>query len=378
MIKVVHLITGLSTGGAEHTLCRLLAGMDKESISNVTVSLTDEGTLGKKIRAMGIPVRALHMRRGVPSPAGLLRLIRILRLERPSILQTWLYHSDFLGLIAARMARVPHLAWNIRCSETDSRYTKGLSGATLKMLARFSSSPDAVLVNSEAGRRTHEKLGYHPRRWELIPNGVDVETFRPDPGSYESLRSELRLAPDSLLIGLIARYDPLKDHATFLSAAMEFLRTDGDAHFVLAGSDVHESNSSLMARVRKSGIGKRIHLLGERDDVQRLNAGLDIATCSSTGEGFPNVIAEAMACGTPCVSTDVGDARALIGDTGLLVPREDPSALAQAWRELLDAGPAKRHDLGEAARARIANCYDLRVITRRYQAFYEGLVTGAA
>lgn len=378
VIKVVHLITSLSTGGAETMLFRLLGGMDRDKFSNMAISVTDEGTLGGQIREMGIPVHALHMRRGMPNPAGLWRLVRILRRERPVILQTWLYHSDLIGLVAARATRVPHVVWNIRCSETDERYTTGLTGIVLRLLARFSRSPDAVVVNSEAGQRSHENLGYHPRRWEVIPNGIDIEAFRPDPGASGTVRAELQIGPDCPLIGLVARYDPLKDHRTFIDATAEFLRAGGDAHFVLAGYGVDNANEALAKRIRELGIADRVHLLGERDDISRLNAAFDVATCSSTGEGFPNVLAEAMACGTPCVSTDVGDARALIGDTGLLVPKENPSALAQAWRVLADAGPGKRNDLGGAARARITHCYDLRSITQRYEAFYEGLMTSSA
>ena len=315
------------------------------------------------------------MRRGIPNPVGLWRLVNILRCERPVILQTWLYHSDLIGLVAARTARVPHVAWNIRCSETDARYTTGVTGLVLKLLARFSSSPDAVIVNSEAGRRSHEKLGYRPRRWDVIPNGIDIEAFRPDPSASGAVRAELQITPDCPLIGLVARFDPLKDHATFLKAAAEFLRTNGTVHFVLVGDGVDVSNRALAAQISELDIADRVHLLGERNDISRLNAAFDIATCSSTGEGFPNVLAEAMACGTPCVSTDVGDARVLIGDTGLLVPRQDPAAMAAAWKDLLGAGPAKRADLGEAARARIAQSYDLRAITLRYEEFYEGLVT---
>lgn len=377
MIKIAHLITSLSTGGAETMLYRLLAGMDQEKFLNMAISVTDEGTLGGKIRQIGVPVHALHMRRGMPNPVGFWRLVRILRRERPAIIQTWLYHSDLIGLVASRVARVPYVAWNVRCSETDERYTTGLTGIVLKLLARSSQSPDAIVVNSEAGRRSHKKLGYHPRRWEVIPNGINVETFRPDGSASAALRAELQITTDGPLIGLVARFDPLKDHSTFLKAAAELLRANRDVNFVLVGDGVDSSNETLAVQISELRIGDRVHLLGERSDISRLNAAFDIATCSSTGEGFPNVLAEAMACGTACVSTDVGDARILIGTTGIVVPKENPAALAKAWQDLLGAGTAKRAQLGKAARARIMNSYDLRVITHRYEAFYDSLVAQA-
>ena len=359
-------------------LYRLLASMDRGEFLNSAVSVTDEGTLGQKIREIGVPVFTLQMRRGRPSITGLWRLIRILRRERPSIIQTWLYHSDFIGLIGGRISRVPKVLWNIRCSETEELYTRGLNGVILKLLARLSASPNAVVVNSTAGKHTHERLGYHPRRWEVIPNGVDIDEFRPEPGAGHLVRGELGIENEDLLIGLVARYDPLKDHETFLMAAAEFARSEKHVHFVLVGNGVDESNQVLTRRIRELGIEVRVHLLGERSDISFLNSALDVATCSSTGEGFPNVIAEAMACGTPCVSTDVGDARILLGDTGLLVEKADSSALARAWRNLADAGPARRTGMGEAARARIIQHYDLRAITQRYEALYRGLAADHA
>lgn len=378
MVKVVHLITGLVRGGAETALYRLLAGMDRDRFENVVVSLTEAGAMAADIRALGVPVHAVRMSRAAPGPAAAWRLLRRLRAERPDILQTWLYHADLAGLVAGRLARVPAIAWNVRCAETDARYRRGLGGLVVRLLARLSSRPDVVVVNSEAGRRVHAALGYRPRRWLVAANGFDTALFRPDPAAPAALREALGLAPDCPVIGLVARYDPLKDHATFLRAAALLAGDEPEVRFVLVGAGADDGNPTLTGLVGELGLGGRVRLLGERRDVPALTAGFDIAACSSVGEGFPNVVGEAMACAVPCVATDVGDSAALVGETGRVVPPGDPGAMAAAWRELLEMGPAGRAELGRAARRRIEEEFTLAAAVGRYEALYAELAGSAS
>ncbi len=372
-IKVLHLITSLDTGGAEVALTRLAPAMDRHRFENVVVSLTTAGPLATRIQDEGIPVSAIGMSRSLPSPAALWRLYRLLRRERPDVLQTWLYHSDLCGLLAGRAAGVPTIAWNIRCAQTDERYTRGINGALVRLLARTSRYPNAIVANSHAGREEHEALGYQPKRWGVLENGFDLEVFKPQAAAGAGLRRELGLPEDSLLVGLVGRYDPLKDHAGFLRAAAELLSTNPEVHFVLAGDGVDHGNDVLQRQINDLGIGAHIHLLGRRDDVPILNAGFDIATCCSLGEGFPNVVGEAMACGTPCVVTDVGDAARIVGDTGIVVPAGEAQALAGAWRAIISKGSAGRAELGRRALARIESQYSLARCVERYQCFYEDL-----
>jgi len=369
---VAHLITSLSVGGAETFLLRLVATMDRGRFDPVVISVTDEGTLGAQLREMGVRVYALGMRRGVPHPGGLIRLISILRRERPHILQTWLYHADLLGLLARRPGAVERLVWGIRCSETDSRYRSGLSGLVVRILARYSDRPDAIVTNSQAGTETHRAMGYRPRRWEVIHNGVDTDHFHPAPGHHASVRRELDLPPETVLIGLVARYDPLKDHGTFLKAAAH-LANEKDVHFVLAGAGVDGANGVLAQLAGELGISQRVHFLGERTDIARLNAAFDIASCCSTGEGFPNILIEAMACGVPCVTTDVGDAREVVAETGIVSPVRGAAQLAQGWRTLLQRGSDGRAQLGQAARDRIVEHFALSKAASRYETLYSEL-----
>ncbi len=372
MITVAHLITGLSVGGTERILLQLLSKMDRRRFDNVVISMTKGGALEPEFHDLGIPVSSLGMRRGLPNPAALITLRRLLRTYRPSVLQTWLYHADLLGLLGSRIARVPSLAWNIRCSEMEEKYTSGMGGLVVRTLARLSRTPDAVVVNSEAGIRTHEGFGYRPKRWELIANGVDTEVFHPDPDARASVRESLGLRPEATLIGLVARFDPIKGHHDLLKAASRIGGGDS-VHFLLVGTRISPDNAELSRMIRENALGGRISLLGERDDIPRIDAALDIAVCASLGEGFPNTIAEAMACAVPVIATRVGDAPQLIGESGLLVLPADPQALARAMTELIEKGSERRSALGRSARKRIESRYGIDAMVERYESLYASL-----
>jgi len=310
------------------------------------------------------------MNKARPRLADVWRLWRILRASRADVLQTWLYHSDLAGLVIGRLAGIRRIVWNIRCSELDARYERGRDGLVLRLLVLLSRYPAVVIANSFAGREVHARHGYRPRRWEILPNGFDTERFAPDPDAHGRLCTELGLAPEHKLIGLVARDDPLKDHPTFLRAAAICARARPDTHFVLVGPGIDADNAALSTLIEAGGLHGRVHLLGERTDVPELTAALDIATCSSSGEGFPNVVGEAMACGVPVVATDVGDCARLLGDAGLIVPPGDPDAFAAALDRLLAMDAVERREMGARGRHCIARDYSIDRIAARYAEFY--------
>jgi glycosyltransferase involved in cell wall biosynthesis len=368
MPGIMHLITGLQTGGAEGMLARLVTRTDQRRFPSVVISMTDTGTVGPMIGRAGIPVEALGIRRGAIDPRGLMRFIELLRRYRPDIVQTWLYHADLLGLIAYQLGYAPRLVWNIRCSD--------MVGPTVlrAILSRFSARPAAVIVNSLLGRRFHERIGYHPHRWEYIPNGYDTTALRPDEAARDRLRGALDIAPSAIVIGLPARYHAMKDHATFLAAAARQAASCPDLVFLLIGSGIEAANRDLMQAIGAHGLMPRLRLLGERADMNAVYPALDLATLTSAfGEGFPNVLAEAMACGVPCVATDSGDAAEILGDCGIIVPPRDPQALADGWQRMIALGSEGRGALGVRARAHIAENYDLEGVVRRFEALYSDL-----
>ena len=370
MITVLHLITSLGAGGAETMLYKLVAHSDRARFRHLVVSMIADGPLAEEIARCEVPVYTLGMRRGVPNPAAAIRFLLLLRHLRPDVVQTWLYHADLLGTLGALVTRVP-VVWNIRSS-----FHYGLRSPISRACVRLSGVPAAVVVNSEAGRAVHAALGYRPRRWEVIPNGFTLPEAAGGEEARASVRRELGLPHGAPLIGLVARFDPLKDHETFLRAAGLLCREKPDTHFLLAGNGVTSANPTLCEIIAAEGLGARVHLLGERQDVPRLTAALDIATSSSYAESFPTVVGEAMACGIPCAVTDVGDSAHIVGDTGVVVPPRQPEALAAGWRQLLELSPDERRALGWRARARVEQLFALDRVVRQYEELYERVATG--
>ncbi|MDE2166826.1 MAG: glycosyltransferase [Alphaproteobacteria bacterium] len=371
---VLHVITDLGSGGAERVLARLAVASKK--FQHVIVSLTGEGDLGPSLHANGISVHALDMRPGgLPSLSAFLHLVRIIREARPVAVQTWLYHADLLGLFAARLAGCRTVAWNLRCSNMDLSRYRWSTRLVVRLLAALSPWPAFVLVNSEAGRRWHAALGYRPRHWQLTPNGIDTSLFRPDSVARDAWRRRLGIPPETVLVGMVARRDPMKDHATILAAAARAVRDSHNLEFVLAGQGItrHDPELARLADV----VAAPVHLIGPCDEVPTLTAAFDIAVLSAAfGEGFPNVVAEAMATGVPCIVTDVGDAAAIVDATGLVVPPRDPEALARAISTLA-ADSTLRARLGTAARQRIEQHYKLSDMVSAYEELWQRLAAPA-
>ena len=370
-IKILHLISTLDVGGAEQNLLRLVSSMDRTSYDSTVVSMTNIGPVGKEIMSRGLPVHALNMKKGIPDLRGVSRLKKLVSRVRPHIIQCWMYHANLFGLLFSRKR---HLVWNIRCSDMDLSQYGFVYKYTVKAGGTFSKIPDAVIANSYAGKAFHEGLGYSSQRWAIIPNGFDTDLFKPDAPARKGIRHELGIPDDAPVIGLVARFDPMKDHATFFHAAHLLLQTYPSVHFILAGQDITSDNPELLRLIGHHHNSRQFLLLGQRHDIPDVLTALDIATSSSLSEGLPNTIGEAMAAGIPCVVTDVGDSRVLVGDTGLVVPKNRPELLTKAWQKLIDAGPDHIRLLGGRARKRIEQDYSLDSTVRHYEKLYNDLI----
>jgi glycosyltransferase involved in cell wall biosynthesis len=370
-IRICHLITSLDTGGAERSLVNLVMAMNRDEFENEVITLLKPGPMAQTLTQAGIPVTSMEIDRHRPNPAALLSLIRYLRVKKPTILQTWLYHADFFGTAAALFARPNHLLWNVRSSNIKGPGIPPSTRFLARVLAVLSKWPDAIVINSQDGQRYHDGIGYRPRQWINISNGVDLERFRPHRSEQAMLRTRLGIPADATVIGLVARYHPMKDIETFVRAAARFQQDHENVKFVLCGDCLGPDNGALTDLVRSLGLEKSIVLLGPRSDIELIYPALDVLTlCSTHGEGFPNVLCEAMACDVPCVATDVGDSAEIIGDSGLIVPRRDPQALAGAWHTLLE----ERSQLGtESVRSRIAARYSLQRMCARYESLYRSI-----
>ncbi|MGE5200467.1 MAG: glycosyltransferase [Acidobacteriota bacterium] len=372
-MRVLHIITGLRRAGAETMLVKLIGAHAGLGIESHVVCLVERGPLADDIERLGAPVTALGMRSKLALGA-IPRLIGIVRRLQPDVIQTSLYHADFAGLVAAVAThRLRRLIWNLRNSDLDSLVRTKLSlKVIVRGLARCSALPSGVIVNSHAGRLHHESLGYRPRWWAEIPNGFDLDRWRPDSAAGARLRAQCSVSKDVPIVGMCAHVAPGKDHSNFLKAIAE-LRAKGTAvHAVLAGRGTEE----LAPEVAGLRLAGNVSLLGERADLPALVPGLDVFCLSSVSEGFPNVIGEAMASGVPCVATDVGDAATIIANTGGIVPPGQAMTLARALGELLAMSAASRRELGMRARRRIQERYSIAHVARQYLEVYDAVSRG--
>jgi glycosyltransferase involved in cell wall biosynthesis len=367
-ITVAHLITSLDVGGSELVLYRLVTAMQAHGFRHRVAVLKPAGPVAAMLESAGVEVHSFELRHlGGVASAGR-RLSRWLRDVRPDVFQTWLYHADFIGLLASGLAGYRRLVWNVRTAD-DERLYRPSTRFVRWACARTSRMPAAVVANSQTGLAFHKRLGYRPRQWTVIPNGVDTEAFTPNRGARLEVRDELGVARDAPLVGLVARLDPIKGHETFLAAAGRLARVRPDVHFVLVGPGVTADAAPLATAIARDGLQRRVHLLGSRQDVARLTAALDVATLCSVTEGAPNVVLEALACGVPCVVTGAGDAADLVGDAGSVVSR-DGDEVARAWLEWLERGPEERQRVGITARESIIRRFSLNAAVRAYERLY--------
>jgi glycosyltransferase involved in cell wall biosynthesis len=371
MIRVVHVITGLAADGAERMMFNLVTRMDSQRFTNEVVSLTTLGDLGAGLQAAGIPVRAVGLSRNPASFAALLRMRKFFRQSRPDVVQTWMYHADLVGGVVAQLAGVHRVFWGIHHSDLDFETNKLLTLAAAKTCALLSASvPLRIVCCSQGARQAHTAFGYRSAKTDYIPNGFDTDLFQPDARARKAMRYELGANEEDQLIGLAGRFHPHKDHVNFFAAAQAVLSRRQRALFVLCGRDVHWRNSAFTSLLRRFELRDRVRLLDAIPDPQRFFAAMDIVVSSSRTEAFPLAIGESMACGVPCVVTDVGDSALLVGATGFTVPAGDSAALASGIEKLLAGGQVLRNEMGAAARRRIQQQFSLDSVVTRYQELY--------
>jgi glycosyltransferase involved in cell wall biosynthesis len=370
-IAVTHVITGLELGGAEMMLYKLLRSIDRERFDPTVISLSTLGPLAPRIASLGVPVSALGMPNGRlrARPLGLLG--RGLLARHPRVVHTWMYHADLLGGALAHATGTAKVIWGVRGS-LDRRLSKRSSLLTARACALSSSwLPDRIVSCSVRLAELHVQLGYDQSRMTVIPNGFDLAWFKPEPQRRAQARERLGLGERELLVGTIGRFHPQKDHRTFVRAAGEIARSRPDVSFVVCGPGVDSANAELQGWMTEAAIADRCRLLGPVRDTRGLLNALDVLVCSSAfGEGFPNVLGEAMACGVPCVTTDVGDAAMIVADSGAVVSPGDHAALARAVLDVLALPEQERAARATAARQWMTDRFELGTVTRRFEALY--------
>lgn len=370
-IHVLHVITGLGRGGAEMMLFRLVRALSGGSgFRHTVIALKSDNVFD--FAEIGVPVRTLALDKHLRDVLRLWTLRRMVRAERPDLVQGWMYHGNVAAALAVER-NVP-VIWGIHQSlhamDREKFLTKCLIHAGRPLVRRTR----RVVYCSRVSQEQHEAIGYLKSKSMFIPNGFDCDVFAPRISARQSVREELGLPPDALLVGHAARYHEVKNHLGLVAAFARVSKELPDAWLLLAGGGVTDQNAELARAVVEAGIRERVFLLGERHDMPRFFAALDVNVLVSHSEGFPNVLGEAMACGVPCVTTDVGDASMIVADTGVVVPKGDDAGVAEGILSLLRLPRGRRAELGARARARIVAEFSISTVAEKYAALYQEAV----
>jgi glycosyltransferase involved in cell wall biosynthesis len=372
--RVVHIITGLSTGGAERALYNVIANGLADSYSTVVVSLTDEGRYGPMLKELGVAVYCLGMKRGIPSVSSLVKFRTIIKELNPDLIQGWMYHGNLFASFASLFVKPKRrIVWNVRQCIYSLNAEKRLTRSVILLGARLSACADGIIYNSQLSCTHHRSIGYSNKKDVVIPNGFPLSRFAFNNDSRTKIRDGLALSLNDFVVGHVGRFHPMKDHANFLKAAVLVAKKLSNARFLMIGTDIESSNAELLLDLPKS-LEDRFVLLGERSDVETYYSAMDAFCLSSSSEAFPNVLGEAMACGLPCISTNVGDAVYIVGDTGLIVPPCDPQALANAMLVMLEKPEEERECLRKEARARIEQHFSMDRVVDEYKHLYVRLI----
>ena len=369
-IRICSIINGTGgEGGAERMLQRVIRHGNTSEFEHLVLSIKNFQQVAEELAAEGINVQSLNVQADYYKlPKAVIQLVARIRKFKPDVIQSWMYMADFFGGIAGHLAAPSTpMIWTIRHSTLDpaidSRALRWCAAGCARMSKRV---PSRIVLNSHAAVPIHAGAGYDESKMQIIPNGFDVSRFSPSQKLRHEVRARLGIPQNAPVVGRVARFHANKDHVTFLKAAQIVLAQRPDVRFLVCGEPQTISSEQVQQDINSLGLADAVQLVELQSDIVPLNCSFDIATCSSITEAFPNVIGEAMSCGVPCVSTDVGDALQIIGETGRVVPVQSPPQFAEALLELLNLPEGNRLQLGASARQRVVDRFELAHSTGQF------------
>ena len=361
---VTHIITGLERGGAERSLYNLLTNGLEGPIKNRVISLMSEGYYGPLLKKAGIPLTCLNMSRGKINPKALWKLRLALLKDKPDILQGWMYHGNLAATLGSILCSKPvKLGWNIRLSLEIFSDSGIKTKAAIKLGAWLSSWAQSIIYNSKRSLSQHRKIGFANRYDHFIPNGFITNQWAPNETIRKKVRDELSIPENNRVIGYIGRGDEQKDLPNLFKAFDKVSQKYPDTILIAIGLNLDKYKFQ----------SKSVKFLGQRSNIHELILSFDILCLSSRAEGFPNVIGEAMSSGLPCVTTDVGDASDIVGDTGWVAKPRDSNQLANCLDAALTCTPHELKNLGNQARKRIIDNFSMTLVKERYISLYQSL-----
>ena len=373
-MKIVHVIMSLNIGGAELMLKRLvLHSHQNKQFEHIIITLTDLGVMGPELQNEGITVHTLGMKSLSTVPLIFLKLQRLLKRIQPDVVQTWMYHSDLLGGLAAKSVGVKNIIWGIRTTDVSQGPSK-LTVHLSKLCAKLSYYiPDTIVCAAHVSKDYHVGIGYDESKMVVIPNGFDLDALTATDEDGLEIRQQNNLSVDDVVIGSVGRFDPVKNQKLFVDVAANLIKDYPNLKFMIVGRDNTLENKELMSWINDYKIADNFRLLGQRDDVPKCLKAMDIFCLHSKTEGFPNVLGEAMAMSLPCVTTDAGDASILLGSTGIVVSLS-ASSICEGVNSLLSLDSQNLIKMGERAHQRLHDNYPLSKITQHYNDVYKSLI----
>ncbi len=371
-ITILHIITGLSTGGAERSLVKLIEASDRSVFEHHVISLIDKGSQGELIQNAGVQVYELGVKKRGVSWGAIKRLRSLTRDLNPDIIHGWMYHGSLMALMSG--SGKPKIM-GIRHSLTSLRHEKAFTRLIIRILGLFSRKFSAIVYNAQVSKEQHLKYGFRHKNALVIPNGFNTKLFRPDTGFKKAIRQQLHIPESAFVFVNLARFHPMKNHQGLLRAFARVVQKHPETRLMLIGRGVEKGNEQLAVLIEQLGLENNVILLGERKDIpELLNASDAFVLPSAWGEGFPNVLGEAMACGLPCISTRVGDSETVVGDTGWLIPPASVQSLETAMLNTLSMSARELGTLGEKARQRILDNFQQQDFVRAHETLYKKLV----
>jgi glycosyltransferase involved in cell wall biosynthesis len=380
-VRILFLTRSLNVGGAERQLVALARALHLRGVVVDVAVFYSGGALEKDLIEAGVPVTSLRKKGRWDNIGFAYRLIRLLRRSQPDIVHSYLSVPNVVAVLARQFARRARVVLGVRASKLDLSDYGALTAVSCWVEAILSRFADLTIANSQTGRDHAIKHGFPKSNTIVIPNGIDTSYFFRDLTARIRVRTEWKISDDCFLVGMIGRLDPMKGHLTFLDAAAHVARETEEGRFVLIGDGPRSYKNRLISKINDLGLRDKVIWAGERRDMPAVYSALDImCSPSSYGEGFPNVVGEAMSCKVPCIVTDVGDAAQIVGDTGKIVPPNDEVALCRAICETLnELRTLAPGSIGDQARRRIVDYFTVeRLVSDTSEVLDRLLRTGAS
>ncbi len=359
-MKTFFLLRQLGHGGAERQAIELIKGFHRLGHEVGVMTFYDHGIMDDELRDAGVRLISIGKRGRWDLLGFLFRLACVLRKEQPDFFHGYLPIPNILSCLYKPFMPNAQIVWGVRASRLDFRHYDWLTWIAYRIEAFMSGQADLIIANSHAGRDFAISKGFPKKRITVIPNGIDTEKFRPDPKAGRDFKLEVGVPDKMKVVGMVGRLDPMKGHETFLKAAAQFLENRGDLRFVCVGNGPESMKKDLVVLADSLGLASNLIWVEARNDMKAVYNSFDVFCSSSLfGEGFPNVVGEAMACGVPCVVTDVGDSGEVVGELGMVVAPDDPAGLAGGLQKMLVRVEYDKENISRHVRQRITDCFDV-------------------